>query len=163
MEPERMIADLEARAEDLARRSEEMQQQIQQTAATLRSPDGAVTVTVAPNGSLQHIDFSPRAVDFSHVQLGQVVMATVQRAQAQAAQQVAAIVEPQFGGTSAMEFMTSFIPKLEEEVPARPPVEEGSVLQQDSWGAPPPRPAPPRAPRPVAEADDEDGFGTVLR
>lgn len=85
-----MIADLEARANALARQSEEVQRQIQQTSATLRSPDGAVTVTVAPNGALRHVEFSPRVGDFSHVQLGQVVMTTVRRAQAQAADQVAA-------------------------------------------------------------------------
>ncbi|MFI9816642.1 YbaB/EbfC family nucleoid-associated protein [Saccharothrix variisporea] len=160
MEPERMIADLEARANDLARRSEEMQQQIQQTSATLRSPDGAVTVTVAPNGSLQHIEFSPRVGDFSHVQLGQVVMTTVRRAQAQAASQVAAIVEPEFGGTEAMDFLTSFIPQVEEEPPPTP-AEDGSVLRDTGWGAPPPRPARPAA-RPAAPDDDDFG-GSVLR
>ncbi|MEJ2856483.1 MULTISPECIES: YbaB/EbfC family nucleoid-associated protein [unclassified Saccharothrix] len=168
MEPERMIADLEARATDLARRSEEMQQQIQQTSATLRSPDGAVTVTVAPNGSLQHIEFSPRVGDFSHVQLGQVVMTTVRRAQAQAASQVAAIVEPEFGGTEAMDFLTSFIPQVEEEPPPPAPTEEGSVLRDTGWGAgpssgwgtPPPRPARPARP---SAPDDDDFGGSVLR
>lgn len=164
MEPERMIADLEAKAQDLARRSQEMQQQIQQASATLRSPDGAVTVTVAPNGALQHIEFSPRAAEMSHVQLGQAVMATVRRAQAQAAQQVAAVVEPQFGGTAAMDFLTSFIPRVEEPPPP-PPTEEGGVLRQASWEAPPRPvpPAPPSRPRHAADPDDEDGFGSVLR
>ncbi|MBP2339028.1 DNA-binding protein YbaB [Saccharothrix coeruleofusca] len=170
MEPERMIADLEARAQDLARRSQEMQQQIQHAAATVRSPDGAVTVTVAPNGALQHIEFSPRAAELSHVQLGQAVMATVQRAQVQAAQQVAAVVEPQFGGTAAMDFLNSFIPKAEEPPPP-PPAEEGSVLRQAAWDAPPSRPVPPAPapppppsrPRHAADPDDEDGFGPVLR
>jgi DNA-binding protein YbaB len=164
--PERMIADLEARAHDLAQRSEEMQAQIHNASATVRSPDGAVTVTVAPNGALQHIEFSPRAADFSHVQLGQAVMATVKRAQAQAAQQVASIVEPQFGGTEAMDFLTSFIPQEEPPPPPPAPAEDGSVLREASWATPPPRPpAPPQ--RPSAhrrdEADDDDGFGTVLR
>jgi DNA-binding protein YbaB len=175
-----MIADLEARANDLARRSEEMQQQIQQTSATLRSPDGAVTVTVAPNGSLQHIEFSPRVGDFSHVQLGQVVMSTVQRAQAQAASQVAAIVEPEFGGTEAMDFLTSFIPQVDEEPPPPAPAEDGSVLRDTGWGAPsqgwgtaptppsggfaaPTRPAPPTRPARPVESDDDDFGGSVLR
>lgn len=165
MNPERMIADLEARAQDLARRSEDMQAQINDAAATVRSPDGAVTVTVAPNGALQHIEFSPRAADFSHVQLGQAVMAVVRRAQAQAAQQVASIVEPQFGGTKAMDFLTGFIPQEETPPPPAPAAEEGSVLRQDSWGAPPPPPRP--AQRPPShrrdEGDDDEGFGAVLR
>lgn len=161
-----MIADLEARANDLARQSEEMQRQIQQTSATLRSPDGAVTVTVAPNGALQHIEFSPRVGDFSHVQLGQVVMTTVRRAQAQAADQVAAVLEPQFGGTEALDFLTSFIPREEEDhTPPAPASAEdgGSVLRDTGWGAAPP--SPPRPARPVrpAEPDDDDFGGSVLR
>ncbi|GAA1302896.1 YbaB/EbfC family nucleoid-associated protein [Saccharothrix xinjiangensis] len=164
MNPERVIADLEARAQDLARRSQDMQEQIRGAAATVRSNDGAVTVTVAPNGALQHIGFSPRATEFSHVQLGQVVMDAVRRAQAQAARQVAAVVEPQFGGTEAMDFLTAFIPQEEAPPPAPVAEEGGGVLRQDPWGAPsgfrppPARPAPRRA-----EPDDEDGFGTVLR
>ena len=165
MNPERMIADLEARAQDLARRSEDMQAQINGAAATVRSPDGAVTVTVAPNGALQHIEFSPRAADFSHVQLGQAVMSVVRRAQTQAAQQVASIVEPQFGGTEAMDFLTGFIPQ--EEIPPPPPpvaTEEGGVLRQESWGAPPPPPRPAqRPPSHRRDEGDDDGFGTVLR
>lgn len=164
MNPERMIADLEARAQDLARRSQDMREQIRNAAATVSSNDGAVTATVAPNGALQHIGFSPRAAELSHVQLGQVVMDVVRRAQAQAARQVAAVVEPQFGGTEAMDFLTSFIPQ--EETPP-PPVEpeDGSVLRQAAWGAPSPQPPrPPARPAPRrAEPDDEDGFGTVLR
>ncbi|MFD1148442.1 YbaB/EbfC family nucleoid-associated protein [Saccharothrix hoggarensis] len=162
-----MIADLEARAQDLARRSEDMQAQINGASATVRSPDGAVTVTVAPNGALQHIEFSPRAADFSHVQLGQAVMAAVRRAQAQAARQVASIVEPQFGGTQAMDFLTSFIPQEEEPpTPPPPPAEEGSVLRQVAWDAPAPQPpVPPRRPSSHRrdDTDDDDGFGTVLR
>ena len=33
--------------------------------ATQRSPDGVVTATVAPNGSLRHIEFSAAAEDWS--------------------------------------------------------------------------------------------------
>lgn len=156
-----MIADLEARARDLARRSQDVQEQIRDAEATVRSNDGAVTVTVAPNGALRHIEFSPRATEFSHVQLGQAVMDVVRRAQARAARQVAAAVEPQFGGTEAMEFLTAFLP--EEEAPPAPVAdgEGGGVLRQDAWGAPPRPPARPA--RRHDEPDDEDGFGTVLR
>ncbi len=117
-----MIADLEARARDLAGRSREMRDRIRRATATQRSPDGVVTATVAPNGSLQHIEFSPGAAEFSHAELSEVVMATVRRAQAQAARQVVSVVEPQFGGTAAMDFLTGSIPP-EEPVRSVEPVE----------------------------------------
>lgn len=105
-----MIADLEARARHLAERSRELRERIRRAQATQRSPDGAVTATVAPNGSLRHIEFSPDAEGVSHARLGEVVMDTVRRAQEQAARQAASIVEPQFGGTAAMDFLTGSVP-----------------------------------------------------
>jgi DNA-binding protein YbaB len=109
--PEWMIADLEARARDLGERSRELRDRIRRAQATQRSPDGVVTATVAPNGSLRHIEFSPAAEEFSPTRLGEVVMDTVRRAQEQAARQMASIVEPQFGGTAAMDFLTGSVPK----------------------------------------------------
>lgn len=106
LNPERMIADLEARARDLAERSREVRDRIRRAQATQRSPDGVVTATVAPNGSLRHIEFSPEAGRFSPARLGEVVLETVRRAQEQAARQVVAAVGPEFGGTAAMGFLT---------------------------------------------------------
>lgn len=137
-----MIADLEARAQDILHRSQQMQDQIRTTAATASSTNGAVTATVAPNGALQNIEFTPRATGLTHVQLTQVVMEAVTRAQQQAARQVAAIVDPEFGGTEAMDFLTSFLPQPEDD------------------------PTPPSSSRrrtPQQHPDDEDGFGSVLR
>lgn len=159
MNPEQMIADLEAKAQQLQQRSQQMQEQIQHASSTITSPNEAVTVRVAPNGALQHIEFSPTAMRLTHVQLGQLVMQTVQRAQVQAAEQVASIVEPEFGGTEAMDFLRSFIPQQEEEEPP-PPQDDGQVMREVSWNAPP----APKAPRPQQRPDDdEDGFGSVLR
>lgn len=148
-----MIADLEARARDLTRRSREMRDRIRRAAATQQSPDGVVTATVASNGSLQHIEFSPGAAAFSHVELSEVVMATVRRAQAQAARQVASIVEPQFGGTAAMDFLTGSMPPAEPEKPARP-VAPVTVHSGDS-DLP--------LPRSLWAPDDEPDTGTAAR
>ncbi|MCG8921406.1 YbaB/EbfC family nucleoid-associated protein [Lentzea sp. CC55] len=160
MNPEKMIADLESRAQQLQQRSQQMQEQIQQASSTVTAPNEAVTVRVAPNGALQHIEFSPAALRLTHVQLGQLVMQTVQKAQIQAAEQVASIVEPEFGGTEAMDFLRSFIPQPEEEEQPPPP-EDGQVMREVSWNAPAQKPAQPRPARPAD--DDEDGFGSVLR
>lgn len=129
-----MIADLEAKARDLAERTRGLRDRIRRAEATQRSPDGAVTATVAPNGSLRHIEFSPAAAGFSPVRLGEVVMDTVRRAQEQAARQVVAHVEPQFAGTAAMDFLT------------------GSAPPAPSPSAAPPAPAPPAAPVVAAPA-----------
>ncbi|GGM81491.1 hypothetical protein GCM10011609_16850 [Lentzea pudingi] len=160
MNPEKMIADLESRAQQLQQRSQQMQEQIQQASSTVTSPNEAVTVQVAPNGALQHIEFSPAAMRLTHVQLGQLVMQTVQKAQIQSAEQVASIVEPEFGGTEAMDFLRSFIPQPEEGEPPPPPAEEGQVMREVSWHEPAQKPQP-RPQRPAE--DDEDGFGSVLR
>ncbi|WP_434439371.1 YbaB/EbfC family nucleoid-associated protein [Lentzea sp. E54] len=162
MNPEQMIADLESRAQQLQQRSQQMQEQIQQASSTITSPNEAVTVRVAPNGALQHIEFSPVALRLTHVQLGQLVMQTVQKAQIQASEQVASIVEPEFGGTEAMDFLRSFIPQQEEEEPP-PPAEDGQVMREVSWNGPAQQKStpPPRPQRPAD--DDEDGFGSVLR
>ena len=112
-----MIADLEAKARDLARRSREVQDGIRAAEATVRSPDGWVTVTVAPNGALRDIGFSLPSDGVSDADLGETVMATVRAARAEVARQVAEVVTPEFAGTAAMEFMTSFEP--DEPVGAR--------------------------------------------
>lgn len=155
-----MIADLESKAQQLQQRSQQMQEQIQHASSTVTSPNEAVTVRVAPNGALQHIEFSPTAMRLTHVQLSQLVMQTVQKAQIQSAEQVASIVEPEFGGTEAMAFLRSFIPQQEEEEPP-PPQEDGQVMRQVSWNDQPQRSAPTRPQRPSDE--DDDGFGSVLR
>ncbi|MFD0202090.1 MULTISPECIES: YbaB/EbfC family nucleoid-associated protein [Saccharothrix] len=110
MDPARMIADLEAKARDLARRSREVQDGIRAAEATVRSPNGWVTVTVAPNGALRDIGFSLPGDGVSDADLGETVMATVRRARAKVARRVAEAVEPEFAGTAAMEFMTAFEP-----------------------------------------------------
>ena len=161
MNPEQMIADLESKAQQLQQRSQQMQEQIQHASSTVTAPNEAVTVRVAPNGALQHIEFSPTAMRLTHVQLSQLVMQTVQKAQIQAAEQVASIVEPEFSGTEAMDFLRSFIPQQEEEEPP-PPQEDGQVMREVSWNGPAPQPAPPPRPQRPAD-DDEDGFGSVLR
>jgi DNA-binding protein YbaB len=161
MNPEQMIADLESKAQQLQQRSQQMQEQIQHASSTITSPNEAVTVRVAPNGALQHIEFSLTAMRLTHVQLSQLVMQTVQKAQIQSAGQVASIVEPEFGGTEAMDFLRSFIPQQDEEEPPPPP-EDGQVMREVSWNDSSQMPTPPPRPQRPAD-DDDDGFDSVLR
>jgi DNA-binding protein YbaB len=137
-----MIADLEARARDLAERSREVRDRIRRAQATQRSPDGAVTATVAPNGSLRHIEFSPKAGQFSPARLGEVVLETVRRAQEQAARQVVAAVEPEFGGTAAMGFLVGSVPAVQAAPAEAGVVEADEVPLPRSLRAPDDEPGP---------------------
>jgi DNA-binding protein YbaB len=137
-----MIADLEARARDLAERSREVRDRIRRAQATQRSPDGAVTATVAPNGSLRHIEFSPKAGQFSPARLGEVVLETVRRAQEQAARQVVAAVEPEFGGTAAMGFLVGSVPAAQAAPAEAGVVEADEVPLPRSLRAPDDEPGP---------------------
>lgn len=113
-DPEQMMRELEEKAEQMRQRSERMQQEIGNTYAEASSSDGAVTVRVAPNGALQHIEFSAKATEMSPGTLGETVMGAVQRAQMDAARRVSEIVEPEFGDTEAMNFITGFMPTQDE-------------------------------------------------
>ncbi|MFJ6677306.1 YbaB/EbfC family nucleoid-associated protein [Actinosynnema sp. NPDC091369] len=126
--PERMIADLEARARELGERSRALRDRIRRAQATQRSPDGVVTATVAPNGSLRHIEFSPAAGECTPARLGEVVLETVRRAQAQAARQVATAV----GGTGALGFLTGA-----ETAPEDPPLPRSLRAPDDEPGSTP--------------------------
>lgn len=141
-----MIADLETRARELAERSREVRDRIRRAQATQRSPDGVVTATVAPNGSLRHIEFSPAAGEFPPARLGEVVLETVRRAQEQAAREVVAAVEPQFGGTAAMGFLTGSVPVTSVPV-------SGAVVSQAALSESDDLPLP----RSLRAPDDEPG------
>lgn len=143
MEPEYLVRDLEAKAAEMQRRAEEMQEQIKNANATATSRDGAVTVQVAPNGALQNIEFTQRATSLSAIQLTQTVMQTVQQAQMEAARKITEIVEPQFGGTDAMDFITGFMPQPDDE-------------QQAGTGSSGPQQNAPKRPQPQADWDDDD-------
>jgi hypothetical protein len=127
-----MIADLEARARDLAERSREVRDRIRRAQATQRSPDG----------SLRHIEFSPKAGQFSPARLGEVVLETVRRAQEQAARQVVAAVEPEFGGTAAMGFLVGSVPAVQAAPAEAGVVEADEVPLPRSLRAPDDEPGP---------------------
>ncbi|TDC94804.1 YbaB/EbfC family DNA-binding protein [Saccharopolyspora aridisoli] len=143
MEPEYLVRDLEAKAAEMQRRAEEMQEQIKSANATATSRDGAVTVQVAPNGALQNIEFSQRATSLSAIQLTQTVMQTVRQAQMEAARKITEIVEPQFGGTDAMDFITGFMPQPDDE-------------QQTGKESSGPQKNAPKRPEPQSGWDDDD-------
>jgi DNA-binding protein YbaB len=169
-------------AAELGRRAEEAKEKLQRVASTLTSKDGAATVTVNASGALQQLSFSPRAGEISHAQLAASVLATVKRAQADAAKQVTAVMAPLIGSDSeAMHFLEEQIPT--PEIPAEPEDTRLSEAFRPPEPEPPSRPAPPRGgypgagrppappapparrarPRPLEDDEDDDGSGSILR
>jgi DNA-binding protein YbaB len=102
------------RAEETQAMAEEAKSKLAQVAAQLSSPDEAVTLTVNASGALQTLQFGSAAERMSRDQLAGSVLATAHRAQAQAAQQVAAAMSPLIGQDSeAMDFLRQRIPGAE--------------------------------------------------
>lgn len=151
---------------EIARRAAEAKARLQRVASTVTSKDGAATVTVNASGALQQLTFGPKADQIPRSQLAVSVLATAHRAQAEAAQQLTAVMAPLIGTDSAaMKF-------LEEQIPA-PEVPENDPPATDPqpWDFAPeteedqPPTSPGRRPsRPVKSrpADDEDDGGDSI-
>ena len=157
MDPNQIVASYENEVAELAGRAEEAKERISQLSGTASSPDGAVTVTVGGGGALRNVSFGPRADEMPKERLAAAIMATAQKAQAQASQQILAIMSPLIGEDSdAMRFVREQIPSPEEP---EDDVRESYPGQQalDEEPADDPAPPPTRAPRrPVADDDDDD-------
>lgn len=140
---------------EIGQRAAEAQERLKRVAATATSNDGAVTVTVNTSGALQQLSFGPRADEISRSALAAAVVATAHRAQAQAAQQLHAIMAPLIGENSdAMKFLDEQIPTPEvpeEQPPASGPGDTRQFFNRDEDGSVPPPPAPGmRPPAPPA-------------
>lgn len=171
---------------EIGQRAAEAQERLKRVAATATSNDGAVTVTVNTSGALQQLSFGPRADEISRSALAAAVVATAHRAQAQAAQQLHAIMAPLIGENSdAMKFLDEQIPTPEvpEETPPAQPETRQFFNRDEDGGAPTPRPPAPPAPglrppappapparpsrpaRPPADPSDDDDYyngGSIL-
>ena len=114
-----------------------------------RSPDGAVSVTVAPSGAVLGLQLSPAAMRRTHVQLQQDIMVAIRQATQQAAAQVQDTVRPLLGDRTEQ-----FEDALNAHVPALGPV------------TPEPPSAPEPAPgnrKPAPAVEPEDFGGPILR
>ncbi len=161
------VADMNALSPEIAeirQRAAEAQERLKHVSATATSQDGAVTATVNTAGALQELQFGSRADEMPRAALAAAVLATARRAQAQAAQQLTAIMAPVIGENSdAMKFLEEQIPEPEvpeETAPPAPPQPQFFDAQDDSAppAAPPSRPARPARPAPDP-TDDDDYYG----
>ncbi len=98
--------------EDFERKASEMQQQLEQSQEAMAnarseasSDDGTVTVAVAGGGSIQSIDLTPKSLELGHTKLASTIMATIHKAQAQAARELQESMRPLLGDGDAMSFL----------------------------------------------------------
>ena len=138
VEPNQIVASYADEVAGLAARAEEAKERIRDLAGTATSSDGAVTVTVNGAGSLRNVQFGQNARELPLEKLAAELMATARRAQAQASQQILAIMEPLVGADSdAMRF-------VREQIPS--PITEPDDAVEQSYRAP-------------SHTDDDDDFG----
>jgi DNA-binding protein YbaB len=122
------------------------------SSATVSSSDRAVTVTVAPNGSLSNLELGPKACDMGPARLSAAIMQTVRLAQRQTANTVADSFIAINGDGETADLIRSFLPVEEAEpVPAANDQFAG-VPEPEPEPTPPARPAPPVPPAPPAAA-----------
>lgn len=167
---------MQAEAEQMRAKAEQMQQMLRSAAAKVSSPDGVVTVTVGPSGVLQELKFDARAYRRPPEALSALVLRLIGEAQRKVSAQMTSALGALVGESSqAMELFKEFVPEDPEdpEVPVdeledRP--EEQPEKQPEKPLTPPVPPAPPMVPRqavrrqpsapvrrrPPVEEDDED-------
>ena len=114
--PLEWVEEYEAKLADLKKKSEELSENFAASNATVTSKDGAVTVTVGPNGGLQNLVLGHRAVELGAPRLTALILETARHAQKQAAEKVLEIFQPLGEGTEAYQMVSDSIPADEEEL-----------------------------------------------
>ncbi|SES17370.1 YbaB/EbfC DNA-binding family protein [Lentzea xinjiangensis] len=159
--PYQWVEEYEAKLADLKQKSENLTENFAAASATVTSKDGAVTVTVGPNGGLQNLQLGHRAMELGGPRLTALILETARRAQKQAAEQVLELFKPLGEGTEAYRMVSDSIPQDDDEV------EEVEDTYDEVDDEPEPAPAPPPVSRPAAPqpppvrgrtraADDDD-------
>ena len=157
MDSNQAVASYADEVAGITARAEQAKEQIKNLAGTATSPDGAVTVTVNGSGSLRDISFGERADELPRTQLASAIMATARRAQAQASQQILAIMAPLVGEDSdAMRFVREQLPSTAE--PEQQAVERAYPGQPDVDDEPPGEPLSRHPTRPAPSHVDDDDF-----
>lgn len=149
--PEEWLAKFNATIADVKAKTETFQRELEQSGATESTPDGTLSVTVAPNGSLTELRIDDDAWRGSGAELSNKIMRLARKAQRAAAVHVVEAFAPLGADSDAMHMITGYLPEPEEE--DEEPEQQGYAFEQET--APPPaRPDPPR--RPPRGGDDDD-------
>ncbi|MET9229210.1 YbaB/EbfC family nucleoid-associated protein [Lentzea sp. NPDC003310] len=141
--PYQWVEEYEAKLADLKQKSENLTESFASAGATVVSKDGAVTVTVGPNGGLQNLQLGHRALELGGPRLTALILETARAAQKQAATQVLELFKPLGEGTETYQMVSDSIPDDEVE-------EDASDAYDEIDEEPEPAPAPPPVSRPAA-------------
>ena len=160
--PTQWVEEYEAKLADLKKKSEDLQENFAASTATVTSKDGAVTVTVGPNGGLQNLVLGHRAVELGAARLTALILETARHAQKQAAEKVLEIFKPLGEGTEAYQMVSDSIPS-DEEIDATDAYDEIDDEPEPAPTPPPvsrpaaaPQPPPVRGRRPADDDDDDN-------
>ncbi|MFL6120080.1 YbaB/EbfC family nucleoid-associated protein [Actinophytocola sp.] len=161
--PEEWLKNFNAKIADVKAKTEQFQQDLERSGATETSPDGSLSVTVAPNGSLSDLRIDESAWRGNGAELAKKIMALARKAQRAAAVNVAEAFAP-LGGPDheALRMLTGYIPEEEDEEPDGPSYSfaEETTPGRDPLTPPRPQfdppPEPPRRPTRHRSDDDED-------
>ncbi|NGY65992.1 YbaB/EbfC family nucleoid-associated protein [Lentzea sp. NEAU-D13] len=161
--PTQWVEEYEAKLADLKKKSEDLTENFAASTATVTSKDGAVIVTVGPNGGLQDLVLKRRAVELGSARLTAVILETARQAQKQAAQQVLELFKPLGEGTEAYQMVSDSIPDDDQDVEETESYNEIDEFddEPEPAPAPPPMSRPAAAPQPAPargrrRADDDD-------
>ncbi|WP_083752242.1 YbaB/EbfC family nucleoid-associated protein [Saccharothrix sp. ALI-22-I] len=149
MDPQQWLDNFEAKLADLQKKSADLQENFENSQATASSPDGAVTITVGPNGGLLNIQLGHRATELGSARLTALIMQTAKVAQKQAAQKVMAAFEPLGEGTDAMRMVSDAIPDDEQSDDEQP--DDGGRAYAEYYTEPVPEPVRPAVPQPSTQ------------
>lgn len=156
--PEEWLANFNATIADVKAKTEAFQEGLERAGATETSPDGALQVTVAPNGSLTNLRIDESAWRGSGAELAGKIMILARKAQRAAAVNVAEAFAPLGAPDSeALHMVTGYIPEPEEDEEEE---QAAYAFEAEPEPTPPPSTEPPRPPsRPHRNATDDDDFG----
>lgn len=174
--PEEWLANFNAKIEDIKAKTSEFQENLEASGVTESAPDGSITVSVAPNGSLTDLRIAESAWRGNGSELAGRIMQLARKAQRAAAVNVADAFAPLGADSEAMHMVTGYLPEPEEddepddgagysfdeqtpESGAQPPPRPATRPRTEApWVEPPQRPArPPR--RRAEDGADDDDFG----
>jgi DNA-binding protein YbaB len=138
---DRQVREMQAKAAAL-------DEAISSAGATVRTRDGAVTVTLAPNGALTNLELGHRACELGPARLTAAIMGAVRDAQRQTARAVADSFATINGDGESTNLVRSFLP------PDPPPDTGFAAPESAEPERTPPPAAPPAPPRRRPQADD---------
>jgi DNA-binding protein YbaB len=94
---EQRMQELLRSFEDRASKATQLRETLKDVRGSGRSPDGAVTVTVAPSGAVLGLQLAPHAMRRTHTALQQEILQVIRQATQHAAAQLEQAVAPLLG------------------------------------------------------------------